>query len=130
MKVMLDTDTCIFVHRQPAGFRPRQPLRDCGISVVVLGELEWGVARSRRVDENEAALRDFVSSVQVVELDAEVARQYGRLRAYLRSIGQPIGPNDLWIAAHALARNVPLITHNLSEFQRVPDLSVDTWMTA
>ena len=127
---MLDTDTCIFVRRQPAGFRPRQPLRDCGISVVVLGELEWGVARSRRVDENEAALRDFVSSVQVVELDAEVARQYGRLRAHLRSIGQPIGPNDLWIAAHALARNVPLITHNLSEFQRVPDLSVDTWMTA
>ena len=127
---MLDTDTCIFVRRQPAGFRPRQPLRDCGISVVVLGELEWGVARSRRVDENEAALRDFVSSVQVVELDAEVARQYGRLRAHLRAIGQPIGPNDLWIAAHALARDVPLITHNLSEFQRVPDLSVDTWMTA
>jgi tRNA(fMet)-specific endonuclease VapC len=130
LKVMLDTDTCIFFRRQPAGFRPRQPLRDCGISVVVLGELEWGVARSRRVDENEAALRDFVSSVQVVELDAEVARQYGRLRAHLHAIGRPIGPNDLWIAAHALARGVPLITHNLSEFQRVPDLSVDTWMTA
>ena len=127
---MLDTDTCIHIRRQPAGLRARLPLRDCGISVVVLGELEWGVAHSRRVEENRAALRDFAASVQVVELDAEVARRYGRLRAHLRSIGQSIGPNDLWIAAHALARDVPLITHNLSEFRRVPDLSVHTWMTA
>ena len=127
---MLDTDTCIHIRRQPAALRARPPLRDCGISVVVLGELEWGVAHSRRVEENQAALRDFAASVQVVELDAEVARRYGRLRAHLRSIGQPIGPNDLWIAAHALARDVPLITHNLSEFRRVPDLSVGTWMTA
>ena len=65
-----------------------------------------------------------------VELDARVAQEYGRLRAHLRAIGRPIGPNDLWIAAHALARSVPLITHNLSEFGRVPGLSVDTWMTA
>ena len=57
------------------------------------------------------------------------AREYGRLRAHLRSIGQPTGPNDHWIAAHALARDVPLITHNLAEFQRVPGLTVETWMT-
>ena len=127
---MLDTDTCIYARKRPAGFRPRLPLRDCGISVIVLGELEWGVARSRRVEENQNGLRDFLAVLQVIDLDAEVARQYGQLRAYLRSIGQPIGPNDLWIAAHALARDVPLITHNLAEFRRVPDLSVETWMTA
>ena len=126
---MLDTDICIFLRRQPAGFRPRLPLGDCGISVIVLGELEWGVSRSRRVEENEAALRDLLAHVQVADLDAEVARQYGRLRAHLHSIGRPIGPNDLWIAAHALACDVPLVTHNLAEFQRVPGLSVETWMT-
>lgn len=127
---MLDTDTCILLRRRPAGFRPRLPIGDCGISVIVLGELAWGVSRSRRIDENEAALRDLLAHVQVVDLDAEAARQYGWLRAHLHAIGQPIGPNDLWIAAHALAREVPLITHNLSEFRRVPDLSVETWMTA
>ena len=125
---MLDTDTCIYARKRPAGFAPRLPLRECGISIIVLGELEWGVAQSSRVEENRAGLRDLLAAVRVVDLDAEVARQYGRLRAHLRSIGQPIGPNDLWIAAHALARDVPLITHNLAEFQRVPGLAAETWM--
>ena len=126
---MFDTDTCIYAGKRPAGFKPRLPLHDCGISVVVLGELEWGVARSRRFEENQAALRTLLAAVQIIDLDADVAREYGQLRARLRSIGRPIGPNDLWIAAHALARDVPLVTHNLSEFRRVPGLSVETWMT-
>jgi len=130
LRVMLDTDTCIYARKRPAGFAPRLPLRECGISIIVLGELEWGVAQSSRVEENRAGLRDLLAAVRVVDLDAEVARQYGRLRAHLRAIGQPIGPNDLWIAAHALARDVPLITHNLAEFRRVPGLSAETWMTA
>lgn len=125
---MLDTDTCIYARKRPAGFAPRLPLRECGISIIVLGELEWGVAQSSRVEENRAGLRDLLAAVQVVDLDAEAARQYGRLRAHLRSIGQPIGPNNLWIAAHALARDVPLVTHKLAEFRRVPGLSAETWM--
>ena len=96
----------------------------------MLGELEFGAHRSSRTAQSFAAIRDFAASVQVADLDAEVARQCGRIRAHLRAIGQPIGPNDLRIAAHALARDAPLITSNLSEFQRVPDLSVDTWMTS
>ena len=126
---MLDTDTCIYARKRPAGFKPRLPLHDCGISVIVLGELERGVAQSRRFEENRAALCALLAAVQVVDLDAEVARRYGRLRAHLRSIGQPIGPNDLWIAAHALALDVPLVTHNLSEFRRVPGLSAESWLT-
>lgn len=127
---MLDTDTCILLRCRPAGFRPRLPIGDCGISVIVLGELPWGVSRSRRVAENQAALLDPLAPVQVLDLDAEAAQQYGRLRAHPQATGQPIRPNDLWIPAHALARAVPLITHNLSAFRRLPDLSVETWMTA
>ena len=126
---MLDTDTCIYARKRAAGFAPKLPLHDCGMSIVVLGELEWGVEQSSRVEENRASLRDLLATVQVIDLDARVARRYGRLRAHLHTIGRPIGPNDLWIAAHALARDVPLVTHNLSEFRRVPDLSVETWMT-
>ena len=125
---MLDTNTCIYAQKRAAGFKPKISLGDCGISVVVLGELEWGVRQSARVKENLAALNDLLRAVPVVGLEADVARHYGQLRTHLNSIGQIIGPNDLWIAAHALALELPLITHNLSEFQRVPGLLLDTWM--
>ena len=85
-----------------------------------------GRRQSDRVEENRAALRALLDAVRVVDVDAEVARKYGQLRAYLRSIGRPIGPNDLWIAAHALALDLPLVTHNLSEFRRVPGLAAET----
>ena len=130
MKAMLDTNICIYAMNRRRGFQARLPLEDCGVSIVVLGELEFGAHRSSRSAQSFASIRDFAASVQVVDMDAEVARQYGRLRAHLRASGRPIGPNDLWIAAHALARDVPLITHNVSEFRRVPGLSVETWMTA
>ena len=126
---MLDTNTCIYAMKRVTGFRERLPLHACGVSIIVLGELEWGARLSNRKDESFASVRDFIAAIQVVDLDADVAREYGQLRAHLRSIGQPIGPNDLWIAAHALARDVPLITHNLTEFRRVPGLAVETWMT-
>ena len=126
---MLDTNTCIYAMKRAAGFKERLPLHSCAISIIVLGELEWGAWLSNRKEESFTSIMDFIAAVQVVELDADVAREYGQLRAHLRSIGQPIGPNDLWIAAHALARDVPLVTHNLSEFRRVPRLSVETWLT-
>ena len=92
--------------------------------------MNWsgGCASPARVKENLAALNDLLRAVPVVGLEADVARHYGQLRTHLNSIGQIIGPNDLWIAAHALALELPLITHNLSEFQRVPGLLLDTWM--
>lgn len=126
---MLDTDTCIFAMAKATGFRPRMLLRDCGISMVVLGELECGVRGSVKVKENRRALDHWLAAIQVLDVDADVARRYGQLRADFEAIGNLIGPNDLWIAAHALSLDVPLISNNLSEFRRVPGLSVETWMT-
>ena len=128
MRVMLDTDTCIFAMAKTPGFAPTVPLRECGISTVVLGELELGVRRSVKVKENRSALDHWLATVPVLEVDADVARRYGQLRADLESIGNLIGPNDLWIAAHALSFDAPLISNNLSEFRRVPGLSVETWI--
>ena len=93
---MLDTNTCIYAMKRVEGFETRLPLHDCGISIIVLGELEWGARLSVRMEQSLAAVRDFVGAIQVIDMDAATARQYGRLRAHLRSIGQPIGPNDLW----------------------------------
>ena len=92
---MLDTDTCIYAMSEAEGFEPKLPLRDCAISVVVLGELEWGVQHSQRVQGNQVALDDWLTAVQVVDLNADVGRRYGQLRTHLAAAGQMIGPNDL-----------------------------------
>ena len=128
MRVMLDTNTCIAACNNTPGFRAQQPLRECVMSVVVLGELEWGVSRSVRKDENRATLNRLLSAVGVLELDADTARAYGDIRAQLYSIGKPIGPNDLWIAAHARSVNLPLVTSNTREFSRVPGLAIESWI--
>lgn len=127
---MLDADTCIYAMSAASGFQPKLPLRDCAISVVVLGELEFGVLRSQRVQRNRAALEHWLAAVQVLDINMDVGLCYGRVRATLTTSGDLIGPNDLWIAAHALSLGVPLISHNLREFRRVPGLLVETWMQA
>ena len=126
--VMLDTNTCIFAMKGSAGFTPKVPMIDCGISIIVLGELEYGVARSQRVEQNRAALNAFLNGVKLYSLEPETAGHYGRIRTQLAAQGQMIGNNDLWIAAHALAMDAPLITHNTIEFSRVQNLAIDNWM--
>lgn len=81
---MLDTSTCIYAMKRTPGFNAKLPLHDCGISIIVLGELEWGAWLSNRMKQSFAAVKDFTAGVQVVDLDADVVRQYGQLRVHLR----------------------------------------------
>jgi tRNA(fMet)-specific endonuclease VapC len=125
---MLDTNTCVYAMRGSAGFSPKLALRDCAISTIVLGELEYGVNHSQHLEKNRAALDAFLNAVQIFSLEPEAGEHYGRIRALLASEGQLIGNNDMWIAAHARSLGLALITHNRSEFSRVPDLVIDSWM--
>ena len=128
MQCMLDTDTCVYLIKKAPGLKPQSALQDCYISAIVLGELEYGVANSAeaRREQDRQALLDFISAVQILPLTESVSEMYGQVRAALKK--QPIGPNDTWIAAHALALQLPLVTNNTREFSRVPDLVIDTWM--
>jgi len=128
MQCMLDTDTCVYLIKKAPGLKPQSALQDCYVSAIVLGELEYGVANSAeaRREQNRQALLDFISAVQTFPLTENVSETYGQVRAALKK--QPIGPNDTWIAAHALALQLPLVTNNTREFSRVPDLVIDTWM--
>ena len=128
MPCMLDTDTCVYLIKKAPGLTPQTALEDCYISTIVLGELEYGVANSAaaRREQNRQALLDFIGAVQILPLTDSVSEAYGQLRVTLKK--QPIGPNDTWIAAHALAMQLPLVTNNTREFSRVPDLVIDTWM--
>ena len=131
MKVMLDTNICIYIIKQ----KPRSvlerfaafPVGDLGISVITLAELEYGASKSSEPDRNREALEQFVSPLEIAVLDRPATSIYGKIRALLEKRGRPIGSMDLLIAAHALSLNVRLVTNNMREFKRVPGLRVENW---
>ena len=132
MRVMLDTNICIALIRR----KPPQVLRrfsaykigDIGISWVTLAELEFGVAKSRHLEENQAALDEFVLPLEIAGFDRQAARVYGQVRAMLEKGGTPIGALDLMIGAHALALGAMLVTNNTREFSRIRGLTVVDWL--
>lgn len=130
MTVMLDTNTCIWIMNRDPRLDSQNLRAECLISQVVLGELEFGVFNSdeNHQTQNRAALDDFLSNVSIMPISNEVAREYGRIRAKLRQQGNMIGPNDLWIGAHAVCLGLPLVTANTREFRRVDKLVLDNWM--
>lgn len=131
MKYLLDTNTCIYIiNRRPAGVLERfegLDLGDVGVSVITAGKLAFGVAKSGSA-RNRAALDKFLAPLEVSPFAADAFWTYGRLRADLERSGRPIGSLDTLIAAHALALDVTLVTNNLAEFERVPDLRLETWV--
>ena len=97
------------------------------LSVITAGEFYYGVAHapiSALRDQRAQRLLDFFG---VMALDPHVAVHYGALRADLRRAGTPIGPNDLWLAAQALAHDMVLVTRNTREFTRVGTLKIADW---
>ena len=128
MDYMLDTDTCIFIINAHSRMIEQAEPIDCGISVVVFAELERGNARSNRAEKNRIALDRFLNGIAIVDLDQDAAQHYADIRVHLETTGQPVGPNDFWIAAHARSLNVTLVTNNTREFAKVPDLTIDTWL--
>jgi len=98
------------------------------VHILTLAELMHGVAKSGRPEQNGEALRAFRAELDIMPFDDQAAEAYGSLRAGLESAGRPIGPMDLLIAAHALALNLPLVTNNAREFERVPGLTVLNWV--
>ena len=130
MQCMLDTDHCVYLIKCSPMITPQAPMHDCYISAIVAGELQVGVAKSQesRRQQNGQALLDFLSEVRILPVDEQVVETYGDVRAYLEASGQRIGPHDTWIAAHALALELPLVTNNTREFSRVPELVTDNWL--
>jgi tRNA(fMet)-specific endonuclease VapC len=98
------------------------------ISSITLAELFHGAEKSSRVSENLATVEDFCSRLQVLPYGPKAAQHYGAIRAALEKFGQPIGVNDIHIAAQARSEGLVLVTNNLGEFARVPALEVENWV--
>lgn len=131
LRYLLDTNICIYIARQrpPAVAKrfARLAAGSVGMSLITYGELRYGAEKSQRGAEALATLGQLVELIPVLEPDAAVGEAYGRLRAHLERLGTPIGNNDLWIAAHALALGVTLVSNNTREFERVPKLKLQNW---
>jgi tRNA(fMet)-specific endonuclease VapC len=98
------------------------------VPTIVMFELEYGCAKSKRREQSRRALEIFLSAgFDQPAFDIEDARDAGEIRAFLEASGQPIGPCDTLIAAQARRRGATLVTLNTREFERVPGLSVQDW---
>ena len=131
-RYLLDTDICIYT----AKARPPEFARRLGslapgsvaMSVVTLGELVFGAERSQARERAMGKLARLIELIPVLGLPESAGRHYGRIRAALTAAGTPIGNNDLWIAAHAAADALILVSNNSREFERVPGLQVENWV--
>jgi len=131
---LLDTNACIKVLNGSSAplvgrLRTHAP-SEIRISSVTRAELSYGARRSGRVAENLRLLAAFFAPLVSLPFDDACAEQYGAVRASLAAAGRPIGPNDLLIAATALAHDLTLVTHNLREFSRIAALKVEDWEQA
>lgn len=132
MKLMLDTNICIYIiKQQPVTVLKRfleYQIGDIGISSITLSELRYGVAKSTHQEKNTKALDEFITPLEVVSFDEEAARVYGDIRAALEKAGTPIGAMDMLIAAHAISLGIPLVTNNTREFVRISTLNIIDWI--
>jgi tRNA(fMet)-specific endonuclease VapC len=132
LRYLLDTDICIELirHKPPRLIAKlaEASAREVAISSIGLAELELGVHRSKEPERARLALDQFLSPFTIVAFDYEAARVYGRLHAGHLASGQPIGPFDTLIAAHALSLGLVMVTNNEREYRRVPGLVIENWL--
>jgi len=131
-RYLMDTNICIYIQRQKpatvlARFEKLKP-GDAAISVITWGELLYRAEKSQQRKRALQLLDEFKTLVPVLSLPENVGNAYGVIRASLESKGKPIGNNDLWIAAHAKAAALTLVTNNEREFRRVPGLKIQNWV--
>jgi tRNA(fMet)-specific endonuclease VapC len=133
VRYLLDTNILSDLLRNPSG-RAAQRISVVGentvsTSIVVACELRYGAAKKGSAQLSER-VESLLESLEVLPLDQESDRRYAEIRSYLDRLGTPIGPNDLLIAAHALALDLTLVTANVEEFARVPGLSAENWLAS
>jgi tRNA(fMet)-specific endonuclease VapC len=131
LKYLLDTNIVIYVLKR----RPKEVLdifnanaSRMAISSITLSELMYGAEKSLNTDKNLEAVEEFVSHLEVLPYDAKASQHYGQIKAALEKKGQIISENDIHIAAHAISHGLILVSNNVREFKRVPNLALENWV--
>ena len=130
---MLDTNICIYVLKNHSDeLRHKfKAIKNICISSVTYGELCFGIENGDKsmIPSRKKQLDIFTQRLLIDPWDEDAARHYGFIRALLKKQGTLIGNNDLLIASHARSINAVLVTNNVREFNRVPDLSIENWIS-
>ena len=130
MLYLLDTNICIYGRIRRPEILARFALLtigEAGMSVVTYGELAYGCTKSSDPQLALARLSRFLDFIPAVPLPLSAGTIYGRIRRDLELRGERIGPNDLWVASHAMASDLILVTNNEREFRRIPGLKIENW---
>ena len=132
MRFLLDTNICIYIIKQKPPlvlekFRTLEP-SEVGISSITVAELEYGVYKSQRQEQNRAALSQFLSPLTIVPFGQTATQTYGQIRAELERQGIVIGSMDMLIAAQAISLGLTLVTNNVRELSRIPGLVLENWL--
>lgn len=130
MNYLLDTDHCIYWLNGNAIVRAK--VKEAGwekiaVSAVTVGELFYGAYSSQRIEENIKRYKDFLSHLEILELDMASGMAFGQLKASLVQVGQTLQDADLMIAATAQQTGRVLVSNNTRHFSRIPDLTLENW---
>ncbi len=128
---LLDTNILSAIIKDPQ-CKGAQQIRMVGndkifTSIIVAAELQFGI-RKKDSTASTQRVENLLEVIQVLDFKSLADYQYGEIRNHLQKMGTPIDPNDLLIAAHALAENLVIVTDNMREFERVPDLKIENWL--
>ncbi|MBR3722473.1 MAG: type II toxin-antitoxin system VapC family toxin [Selenomonadaceae bacterium] len=129
---LLDTNICIYAMKDKFPQLTKKlfeitPTEIC-ISSVTVGELAYGVAKSKQKERSKYVLDIFLSAYNILPFDEEDAIVFGKIRALLNNQGTPIGPYDLQIASQGVSKGLVVVTHNVKEFCRIPNLNFEDWV--
>ena len=133
LRYLLDTNICIYIAKE----KPISVLHkfeqlsvgEVGMSTITYGELFYGAQKSHHPKKTLHLLEELTGLIPPLPIPTETSKHYGNIRSKLEKQGNMIGNNDLWIAAHALAAELILVTNNMKEFSRIPVLVVENWVT-
>ena len=133
MKYLLDTNICIYIiNEKPEKVLQKfeqYPVSDFGISSITHAELQYGVEKSTNTNTNQVALDEFLLPLTILPFHGKkLVTRYGEIRTSLESKGKTIGPLDMLIAAHALSLDLTIISNNIKEFSRIPNLNCENWI--
>ncbi len=130
MRYLLDTDTLIYVFKRAGHCLMRlnaQTDSQVAISTINLFELEYGMGKSTNRIKMDSYVLSLCRRYTVLDFDRAASLQAGAIRALLYTSGTPIGPYDVQMAGIALLHNLTVVTRNVREFSRVPQLKVENW---
>ena len=133
IKYLVDTNILGYFARNSSAALQKRMLaalkkQEIALSAITRAETRFGLALLQADDKRRRTIDLLLNEIPVLPWTLEAADHYGDIAAHLQQTGQPIGEMDTQIAAHALALDLPLVTHNTRHFKRVAGLKLEDWM--